>query len=110
MAITKSQIDDILEKYESNFVNPRNFFAYDHTSLELEEGSLITLEGELVLNSSLADDAKRSTILRLDENAQLIVTNGKFNVFYGGDIVVTKNAVLTLGNSFINNNCKNKSI
>jgi len=106
MAKGKLLTKQLLAKYEQNFVNPEKFFAHAHTSLELEETSRIILNGELVLNSSLSDDAKRSTILRLDDNAQLIVTNGKFNVFYGGDIVVTENAVLTLGNSFINNNCK----
>lgn len=105
MAKSRLLTKQIVEKYEKNFVNPERFFAFDYTSLELEEDSLITLNGELVLNSSLSDDAKRSTIIRLDSEAQLIVTNGKFNVFYGGDIVVEKKAVLTLGNSFINSNC-----
>lgn len=96
----------LVTKYEQNIMNPENFFAWGHTSLELEEASLISLAGKLSLNAGLKEDANRSTILRLDRSAKLEVTNGEFSVYYGGDIVVFSGGVLTLGNSFINNNCK----
>ena len=106
LAKSKLLTQQLITKYERHFMNPELFFAYDHTSLELDEASLITLNGRLNLNSSLQEDAQRSTILRMDRNAKLNVTSGTFSVFYGGDIAIFSNAVLTLGNSFINNNCK----
>ena len=74
--------------------------------MELDEASLMTLNGKLILNTGLSEDAKRSTILRMDRNAKLNVTNGTFSIFYGGDVVIFSNGELTLGNSFINCNCK----
>lgn len=47
----------------------------------------------------------RTSILRMDENAKLDV-NGNFTFYYGADVIVFKNGRLTLGNSFINSNCK----
>lgn len=105
-AKSKVLTKQLVTKYERQIMNPEKFFAYDHTSLELDEASLLTLNGQLILNDGLKEDAKRSTILRLDRSAQMIVTNGKFNVFYGGDIVVFTGGVLTVGNSFINSNCR----
>lgn len=96
----------LVKRYERHIFNPENFFAYDKTCLELDEASLITLNGKLTLNSSLTEDAGRSTILRLDRNAKLNVTHGEFQVYYGGDITVFPNGELTLGDSFINNSCR----
>lgn len=106
LAQSKLLTRQLVAKYERHIVNPENLFAYDHTSLELDETSLLTLNGKLTLNSGLNEDANRSTILRMDRNAKLTVTNGEFKVFYDGDIVVFSNGVLTLGNSFINSGCK----
>ncbi len=93
-------------RYERHIFNPENFFAYSETCLILDEASLLTLNGKLTLNTGLTEEGGRSTILRLDRNAQLVVTKGEFQVYYGGDITVFTSGVLTLGNSFINNNCK----
>lgn len=106
VAQSKLRTRQLITQYERHFVNPENFFAYDHTSLELSDASLITLNGKLTLNAGLSQAAQRSTILRLDRNAQLTVTNGAFQVFYGGDIVIFANAKLTVGNSYINSDCK----
>lgn len=106
VAQSKLQTKQLTAQYERHFVNPENFFAYEHTSLELDDASLITLNGKLVLNTGLSQCAQRSTLLRLDRNAQMVVTNGTFQVFYGGDIVVFANGLLTVGNSYINSNCK----
>lgn len=96
----------LIKQYERHIVNPENFFVYSETSLQLDEASLIVLNGKLRLNTGLTEDAGRSTILRMDRNAQIIVNNGEFQVFYGGDISVFQGGVLTLGSSYINSNCK----
>lgn len=96
----------LITEYEKHIINPENLYAYAHTSLEMDEVSLMTLNGKLTLNSGLTRDGGRSTILRLDRNAKLTVTGGSCNIFYGGDIVVFTNGSLTIGSSFINSNCK----
>jgi len=106
LAKSKLQTAQLAARYERHFFNPENFFAYCDTCLELDEASLLVLNGKLTVNAGLTEDAKRSTIIRLDRNAKLEVTNGTFQVFYNGDFVVLTNGVLTLGNSFVNNNCK----
>ena len=106
LAQSKLLTRQLVTEYERHIINPENLFAYAHTSMELDDASLITLNGKLNLNSGLNRDAGRSTILRLDRAAQLTVTNGAFSVYYGGDIVVFSSGRLTLGNSFINSNCK----
>lgn len=96
----------LVTRYERHIVNPENFFAYADTCMELDEASLMVLNGKLTLNSGTTEYAYRSTILRLDRSAQLVVTGGEFQVFYSADITVFSGGVLTLGNSFINNSCR----
>lgn len=106
VAQSKLLTKQLTTRYERHFVNPENFFAYNYTSLELDDESLIVLNGKLVLNTGLCMEAQRSTFLRLDRNAKLTVTNGTFRVLSGGDIVVFPNGELTLGNSYITRDCK----
>ncbi len=96
----------LLMQNEGKIINPENLMAYDFTSIQMHETSQIVLNGELLLNSSLSEDGGKSTLLKMEENARLEVTGGKFNVFYGGDIAVYKDASLIVGDSFVNNNCR----
>lgn len=48
---------------------------------------------------------KRSSVLRMDEDSELKVS-GSFTFMYGADVVVFSGALLKLGNSFINSDCK----
>lgn len=76
------------------------------TKLILGKGSVINLNGNLTLNGQcMAYNNGRSSILRMDENAELNV-NGNVSFCYGADIVLLESAKLELGTGFINCNCK----
>lgn len=61
--------------------------------------------GKLVLNSNTLKYNKRSTIFRLDSNSKLTV-NGKFNFYYGSDVIVFANGYLDLGSGYANSDTK----
>lgn len=74
--------------------------------LKLDILSKIVLDGNLILNGNRMGENGRSSILRMDEGS-LFHVKGKFNFFYGADIILFKNSVLTLDEgSFINSDCK----
>lgn len=92
-------------QYARNIINPQNLTAYDRVCMELDDTALITLNGKLMLNSGFSQDPYRSTLLKMKENSRLVVTGGTFNVLYGGNIAIFSNAVLEVGNSYINCDC-----
>lgn len=103
---SKYQTNQITAANADHIINPENLITYNHTSLVMDEGSMMELTGKLELNSNCFDDYGRSTIVRMDRYAKILVPNGRFKVYYGGDITVFANATLTLGNeSFFNSNC-----
>ena len=59
----------------------------------------------LITNANCIKKNNRSTIIRLDKNANLIV-KGKFSIYYDGDIIVFENGKLELGSGFFNSNVK----
>lgn len=65
----------------------------------------IELTDKLLLNTNTAmgNRSGRSTILRVDQGGRLVV-NGRFKVYYGGDIVVFSGGELTLRGGFMNSN------
>jgi len=73
----------------------------------------IELKDTLLLNTNrpMRNRSGRSTILRVDAGGKLVV-NGRFNVYYGGDIVVFNGGELTLHGGFINSDvtirCKDR--
>jgi acetyltransferase-like isoleucine patch superfamily enzyme len=71
----------------------------------LHKTSKIELHGKLITNANCIFPNGRSTIVRMDERSTL-KTTGNFSVFYGGDIVVFKGALLELGNGFCNSDTK----
>lgn len=94
------------KKYADYIYQPQNLMIYNDTSLIMAGGSIMELNGKLELCSGCLENYHRSTILRMDSNSRLIVNGEKASFFYGADIVLFKNAVLTVGNSYINSNCK----
>ncbi len=105
-ATSRELTKELKNKYIRQIMNSENLFVYNKTSFELDEASLITLNGKLYLNCGLLSEAKRSTVLRLDRNAQINVTGGEFRVCYDGDIVVFSSAVLMVGDSKVGSGCK----
>lgn len=75
------------------------------TKFCLAETAKITLYDELHIGYNAFIDNGRSTILRIDDNAEVIV-KGKFQAYYGADIICFKNATLTLEGGFINSDVK----
>ena len=97
----------IITKFNRH-VNSKNGYLIcrNKTKLILGKDSRIELNGNLILNDNMIiNNNGRSSILRMDENSQLI-TNGNFSFYYGADIILFKDAKLELGNSFINSDCK----
>ncbi|CUQ42674.1 maltose O-acetyltransferase [Clostridium paraputrificum] len=78
---------------------------YKNSLIKLHKGSKVLLKGALTLNGNCLNGSKRDTLLRVDENANLIVEQG-FSIYYGGDIILFKGASLKLGSGFINSNVK----
>lgn len=80
-------------------------FCNAGTRLCLAKGAKVVLNDELHMGYNGFIDNGRTSILRVDDNA-MIVINGKFQVYYGGDIICFKNSQLTLNSGFINSDVK----
>lgn len=78
--------------------------CYKGTKLIIAKTSKINVKKRLILNANMVKNNGRTTILRMDENSELVV--GKFSVFYGGDIICFKNSKLKIGSGFVNSNVK----
>lgn len=88
-----------------HFINKGKFILDHNTKLILGKNSKINVSDLLMLSGNSLSNNKRSSILRMDKNAQLNVY-GKFCFYYGADIILFEGAELNLGNSFINSDCK----
>lgn len=74
--------------------------------LKIKPTARLKLSGGLTLSANRFGKNGRTSILRMDENSELIV-NGSFNFMYGADIILFENAKMQLGaGSFINSDCK----
>ena len=80
-------------------------FCNAGTRLCLAKDAKVILNDELHMGYNAFIDNGRTSILRVDDNAQIIV-NGKFQAFYGADIICFKNSKLILENGFINSDVK----
>lgn len=73
-------------------------------SLRLNKSAKINIDGNLSIgNNSIGN--KRDVIIRMDKNTTLNI-KGSASFYYGCDIVLFENSVLTIGNSFINSDAK----
>ncbi len=77
----------------------------NNVCFDLSKSCKFNINGTLVFGDIRYKNTGKKIILRMDDNSKIIV-NGSFNFFYGCDIVLFKNATLTLGNSFINSDAK----
>lgn len=78
--------------------------CYKGTKLILNRTSRISVSKGLILNDNMIKNNGRTTILRMDENSELIVD--EVSIFYGGDIICFKNSKLEIGGGYINSNVK----
>lgn len=92
-------------QYAQNIVNPQNLITHDPVCMELEDSALMVLNGKLELNYGFTQEPYRSTVLKMGHNSRLEVTGGTFKVMFSGNIALFSNAVLEVGNSYINCDC-----
>ena len=106
--------DQLLQIYQKKNANNNNLQIQEYggyliknpdTHLLLSQSAKIKLYGNLKFTYNHKERNYRSSILRMDDNSELLVEN-EFNIYYGADIIIFENAKLQLGNSFINSDCK----
>ena len=83
----------------------RLFFYPSNTFMNIHPSAVINLAGCLAMNGNTIAPNGRTTLLKMHENSVLNV-NGNFSFYYGADIQIFAGGELTVGNSFINSNCK----
>lgn len=76
-----------------------------NTKLILDSSARININGQLELNQNCIKNNGRSTILRMDKHTVFTVC-GNSRFYYDGDIILFPNAKFSMGDSFINSNCK----
>lgn len=87
--------------------NPYNLTVYDDTIITTAGGSILELNGELVLCSGCTECYNRPTILKMDRNAKLIVSEGVSQIYYGTDVHICQEGRLEIGkDSVIKEECK----
>jgi len=71
----------------------------------MDKNAKILLKGNLHVGVNNIAGSRRETTIRMDENSQLQINNS-FSIYYDGDIILFKDAKLTLGSGFFNSNIK----
>ena len=83
-----------------------NKLIYDgEDQIVISPSASIKIDGYLKLNENRIGHNGRSTILRVDDDASMVV-KGSFSFYYGADVLLFPGSKLVLGNnSYINVNC-----
>ncbi len=89
-----------IQRYEKGSVVP--FYG---SYFICAKGSKLVLFDKLYTNSFCIKKTNNSTVIRLDEDAHMLV-KGKWSIYYGGDIICFKGARLQIGSGFCNCNVK----
>ena len=84
--------------------NKWGFSISKDTKLFLSNSAKIFIKKNLNITANNCGHNGRSSILRMDSDSILKVDN--FQFMYGADIILFKNAELSLGTGFINSDCK----
>lgn len=92
-------------RYRKHMDNPKHLITWAPTTLVLAPNARMHLGAPLTIGAQCLANYHRGSILRMDDDSALSVT-GAFRCGYQADIQVFPGGVLTLGNSFVNNNCK----
>lgn len=90
--------------FKNHYSGIKNLSLNGPVAFKYGAGAKIILNDRLFLGYNSISNTLGETRLRLDDNARFIV-NGNARIFYGGDIYLFKDALLTIGNSYINSNC-----
>lgn len=75
-----------------------------YSIIELQKGSTLELHGPLIIGEKKVRNSREETRLLLETNAKMVVEE-RFNLMYGSDVEVFKNAELRIGNCGTNYHC-----
>lgn len=75
-----------------------------YSIIELHKGSILELHGPLIVGNKKLRNSREETRLLLEANAKMVVEE-RFNLMYGSDVEVFKNAELRIGNCGTNYHC-----
>ena len=75
-----------------------------YSIIELQKGSTLELHGPLIIGEKKVRNSREETRLLLETNAKMVVEE-RFNLMYGSDVEVFKNAELYIGNCGTNYHC-----
>lgn len=75
-----------------------------YSIIELQKGSTLELHGPLIIGEKKVRNSREETRLLLEANAKMVVEE-RFNLMYGSDVEVFKNAELRIGNCGTNYHC-----
>ena len=95
----------IYKKTNINIEGKGTLMKYEGTKFIFDKNSILNIEGKFTTNDNMKKNNGRTSIIRLDENAKMNTT-GETSIYYGADIIVLKDGFLSIGNSFINSDCK----
>lgn len=107
----KSILDKAKEYWYNHYCkqvvrNEKGYLFYNSgTKLLLRDNAKILLNDELHMGFNAFIKNGRTSILRMDEGSELLV-NGKFQAYYGADIICFSNSKLILHGGFINSDVK----
>lgn len=73
--------------------------------MRIASDATVEVGGEFVFGATYRGETGRSSLLTMGHGARLTVRDD-FEFYYGADVQLFDGAVLTLGNSFINSDCK----
>lgn len=91
--------------YFRHFSGRGKLFADYNCKFFFEKNSHINIENWLDFGAKSIRHNGRSSILRMDEGACFNIQD-RAQIFYGADIILFKDAILDIGHSFINSDCK----
>ncbi len=93
-------------KMANNFLGKGQLRLYKGDYIKVSSTAKLNLSERLQIGSGRHGQNGRSSILRMDDDSELI-TEGNFYFMYGADIILFQGAKLILGkNSFVNSDCK----
>ena len=108
MKSRRNLIKRIYYNYISKHVERHNqgeLVPYDGSYFIYGDNAKLVLYDKLYSNSYCMKRNGKSTVIRIDRDAQMII-RGKFSIYYGGDIICFKGSKLEIGSGFLNCNAK----
>lgn len=98
-------VNFLRKKTQSNLLSVNLFFPARYAVLDIHKSARVSLRGVLLLGYKRIKGSRLETRLAVEKNGSLVVENGFASVYYGSDILVFRDAILTFkGKVTINQN------